>query len=112
MAYNEELVIHIRDSLGHLPHVEEKKMFRGITFMVNGKMCISVASDEIMCRIDPDLHDALVEKGNCRTMVMKGKEYKGYVLVSEKDLQSKEQLDKWIQLALAFNAKAKASKKK
>ncbi len=36
-----------------IDNVEEKKMFRGMTFMVDGKMCVSVGDDEIMCRIDP-----------------------------------------------------------
>ncbi len=38
MAYNEKLADRIRESLAHLSKVEEKKMFRGLTFMVNGKM--------------------------------------------------------------------------
>ena len=37
-------------------------MFRGITFMVDGKMCISVGNNELMCRIDLELHDAVIEK--------------------------------------------------
>ncbi len=41
MAYNEKLAIKVRTALAHLSKVEEKKMFRGITFMVNEKMCVS-----------------------------------------------------------------------
>lgn len=36
MPYNEKLVDRIREALQHLPKVEEKKMFRGVTFMVAG----------------------------------------------------------------------------
>ncbi len=32
-------------------------MFRGVTFMVNDKMCISEGDDKIMCRIDPAIHE-------------------------------------------------------
>jgi hypothetical protein len=32
--------------------VEEKKMFGGMCFMVNGKMCICIRN-EILCRIGP-----------------------------------------------------------
>jgi len=52
MAYNEKLADRVREALAHLPEVEEKKMFRGVTFMVNGKMCVSVSGDEMMCRFD------------------------------------------------------------
>lgn len=112
MANNERLTLYIRDALSSLPNVEEKKMFRGIAFLVNDKMCINVASDEIMLRIDPAKHEEAISKKGCSTMIMKGKPYIGYVLVKEDVLQSKEYFDYWIQLALEFNDKAKSSKKK
>lgn len=112
MAYNEKLTNKVRKVLLHLPKVEEKKMFRGITFMVDGKMCISVGDNEIMCRIDPELHEASVEKSGCRSVVMKGREYKGYVYVNEEGMKTKKDFEHWVGLALEFNKKAKASKKK
>ena len=42
MAYNQVLKDRVKTALTHAPHVEEKQMFGGIAFMVNGKMCISV----------------------------------------------------------------------
>lgn len=66
MAYNEIIADRIREALLDIPKVEEKKMFRGITFMVDDKMCISVSGNELMCRIDPLLHDELVEKNGYR----------------------------------------------
>ena len=112
MAYNEKLADRVRSALAHLPKVEEKKMFRGIAFMVNGKMCITVGGDEIMCRIDPELHDEAIKKSGCRTMVMKGREYRGYVLVTEEGRKTKKDFDYWIALSLDFNKRAKASPKK
>lgn len=37
-----------------LPDVEEKVMFSGLVFMVNGKMCIGVMKDKIMLRVNPE----------------------------------------------------------
>ena len=87
-------------------------MFSGVAFMVDDKMCINVGSDRIMCRIDPDLQDQLLEEKPCRVMVMKGREYKGYILVNEEDVQRKKELDYWIGLCLDFNPRAQRSKKK
>jgi TfoX/Sxy family transcriptional regulator of competence genes len=112
MAINEALTNRVREALAHLPDVEEKKMFRGITFMVDGKMCVSVGNDELMCRIDPALHETVVEKNGCRTMEMKGKEYIGYIYVNEAVIKNKKDFDYWIGLALDFNAQAKAGPKK
>ena len=87
-------------------------MFRGIAFMVDGKLCISVGATELMFRIDPLVHDEAVERVGCRTMMMKGREYKGYVNVHEDAIKSKKDFDYWIGLALDFNKRAKASPKK
>jgi hypothetical protein len=110
MPYSEKLADMIRIALVDMPHVEEKKMFSGLAFMVNAKMCITVGPDRIMCRIDPEIHDQLLEEKPCRTMVMKGREYKGYILVNENDVAKKAELDFWIGLCLDFNTRAKSSK--
>lgn len=112
MAYNEKLANEIREALSHLSKVEEKKMFGGLAFMVNDKMCITVGNDGIMCRINPSIHNEIIKTKNCSTVKMRGREYKGYVDVNEDDLKSKRDLDYWIKLALDYNKMAKASKKK
>jgi TfoX/Sxy family transcriptional regulator of competence genes len=112
MAYNEKLTARIREALAHVPKVEEKRMFRGVTFMVNNKMCITAGDNKIMCRIDAATHDEVIKRKGCETVKMKGREYKGYVYVSEEGIKAKKDLDYWIQLALEFNKLAKPSKKK
>ena len=79
MAYNEKLTARIRQALAHLPKVEEKRMFRGVAFMVNGKMCISAGDNKIMCRIDPSLHEEVLKRKGSETVKMKGREYKRYL---------------------------------
>ncbi len=111
MADNEKLIYRIREALAHLPEVKEKKMFRGVTFMVNGKMCLSAGNDEMMVRIDPELHEKALAKKGCRTMEMKGRQYKGYVYVSAAGMETKKDFDYWVELALDFNQRAKASPK-
>ena len=111
MPYNEKLADRIREALQHLPKLEEKKMFRGVTFMVNDKMCVSVSGDEMMCRFDPTLQETVAEKNGFRTMIMKGREYKGYGYINQEGIKSKKDFDYWIGLALDFNKRAKASKK-
>ena len=111
MAYNEKLADRIREALMHLPTVEEKKMFRGVTFMVNGKMCVCVSGEEMMCRFDPALYDMLSEKEYFRPMVMKGRVYKGFGYVSPDGIKSKKNFDYWLNHCLDFNTKAKSSKK-
>ena len=112
MAFNEKLGDKIREALVNVPNVEEKYMFGGICYMVNGKMCIGVVKDEMMCRIDPERENEALEKTGCRPMDFTGKPMKGYVYVSEEGMKKKKDFDYWIELCLKFNAQAKASKKR
>lgn len=112
MAFDEQLANRVREKLMHLPDVEEKKMMGGLTFMVNNKMCVGVIKDELMCRIDKDQHAELVEIPGCRTMDFTHRPMIGYILIEEFAMRSHAEFNRWIQLALDFNPKAKASKKK
>ncbi|MEO6613735.1 MAG: TfoX/Sxy family protein [Chitinophagaceae bacterium] len=113
MAYNEKLADRTREIIA-LTHkkVEEKKMFGGLCFMVNDKMCVGVHEDRIMVRHNPTLFDKLVEKEGCDPMNFTGKIMKGFVFVNEAVLKTKKQLDYWVQLGLSYNKHAKASKNK
>ena len=111
MSYNENLAGKIRKALAHLPDVKEKKMFGGLAFMVDDKMCVTVGADRIMCRIDPALHEEAIKRKGSRTLIMKGREYKGYVRVNEDSIKNKKDFDYWIGLALDYNKIAKSSKK-
>jgi len=112
MAYNEKLAARIRERLTDLSNIEEKEMMGGLTFMYNGKMCVGIIKDELMCRIDPELHETLVEKEGCRTMDFTNRPMIGYVLIDESGMRSNKDFDYWVGLALEFNARAKASKKR
>jgi len=112
MAYSEDLAARIREKLVDLPDVEEKKMMGGLVFMVNGKMCVGIIGDELMCRIDRDLHSDCVEKQGCRTMDFTNRPMLGYILVDETGMRNDAEFSYWINLSLDFNDKAKASPKK
>jgi TfoX/Sxy family transcriptional regulator of competence genes len=112
MAINEKLANRIREALVDQKKVEEKKMFRGMCFMVNGKMCVCVNDEEIMCRIGPDHLEEALEREGCRPMVHNGKTMKGFVFVKEESIKSQKDFNCWINLSLAFNKKAKTSKPK
>jgi TfoX/Sxy family transcriptional regulator of competence genes len=111
MAYDAGVANRVREALSGR-NVEEKNMFGGVCFMVNGKMCVTVGKDRLMCRIDPALHETALAKQGVQTVVMRGRESTGYVDVSEESLQSQRDLEYWINLALEYHAIATSSKGK
>jgi TfoX/Sxy family transcriptional regulator of competence genes len=112
MPYDETLANRIREHLADLPNIEEKEMMGGLVFMYNNKMCVGIIKDEMMCRIDHDIYESSLEKHGCRPMDFTGKPMKGYVLIEEAGMANQQDFEYWIGLALEFNKKAKASKKK
>lgn len=110
MPANERLLNVIREAFADLPDVEEKKMFSGVCFMVNGKMCICVNKNEMMCRVAPDIYEEALELNGTRSMVHNGRVMKNCVFVSEDVLKNRNDFDYWINNALAYNKIAEPSK--
>jgi len=113
MSYNEKLADRVRGIIAvSQDNVVEKKMFGGLCFMVNDKMCVGVESERLMVRLNPDKTEEVLEKEGCHPMDFTGKVMKGYVFVDIDVLNTNKKLGYWMSLALEYNTIAKASKKK
>jgi TfoX/Sxy family transcriptional regulator of competence genes len=112
MVYNENLAKRVRELLNKQKRVEEKKMMGGLTFMVNGKMCVGILNDELMARINPEIYDSSLKKPGCKEMKFTGRPMKGFVFISPIGAGKRKDLEYWIELALDYNKIAKVSKKK
>lgn len=112
MAYNEKLADRVREQMSGQSKLEEKRMMGGLTFMVNGKMCVGILNDDLMVRLAPEVYDEALERPGCRAMDFTGKPMKGFVFVDPEGTKGVKQLSYWISLGLDFNKRAKASKKK
>lgn len=114
MAYSKTLAERVRRYLSAFPQfqVEEKTMMGGLAFMVNGKMCINIGDENLMCRFDPVLGDELSKRTGFIPMVMKGRVLAGYCYVEPEGIQTDQDLTYWLNLCLDYNPYAKASAKK
>ena len=113
MAYNEFLGERISNGLRKRGiQFEEKRMFGGMAFMVDGKMCVGLVKENLMARIDPEIYDQALKKRGCIPMEFTGRPMKGFVYVEPAGIDMDDDLDYWIGLAIEFNPKAKSSKKK
>lgn len=108
MPYNIQLAERIREHLAQLTHlkIKEKKMFGGLAFLVNGKMCVNASGENLMCRFHPDLSADTIKKKGFLPMIMKGKEYKGYCYVKPEGFKSDKDFTFWMKLCLDFNEEA------
>ena len=113
MAYDEHLADRIGRSLkASGAPFEAKNMMGGICFLVDGKMTVGIIKNQLMARIDPHVYQEALQRSGAKEMDFTGRPMKGYVFVSPEGVDADADLDYWIRLALEFNPKAKASKKK
>lgn len=118
MAYSEEKADRIRTVLAEKGIAfTEKKMFSGICFMVDDKMCCGTHTDKkmgeelLLCRIGEEAYEKSLETEHCIPMEFTGKPMKGFVFVTENGCNTPKKLAHWVQLCLDFNPLAKKSKK-
>ncbi len=114
MAYDTNLADKVREFLAEIPdlEIEEKEMFAILNFMVNGKTCVCVSREKLMLRFDPKLQEELSERNGYETMLMKGREYKGYCYINPTGFSNKKDFEYFINLCLDYNKISKESKKK
>ena len=114
MAYSRILAERVRRYLSNLPEfkIEEKPMMGGLAFMVNGKMCINVSGENLMCRFDPAASGELANRDGYQPMIMRGRILDGYCYVDSKGTITEPELVFWLKLCLDYNKYAKASSKK
>jgi TfoX/Sxy family transcriptional regulator of competence genes len=113
MAYSEYLADRVRGSLKSFNTTfKEMKMFGGICFLVDEKMCVGIINNDLMVRVDPEDQDKFLQERGCRIMDFTRRPMKGYLYVSPEGIDMDEDLDKWVQRCLDFNPRVKSSKKK
>lgn len=101
MAYNLKLAERIRSALTGIPFVE-KKMFGGVGFLIGGNMACGVNKNDLIVRVDPEKHAALLKKSHIRPFDMTGRPMKGWLVVDAEGLKTEKQFNTWIKEGIDF----------
>lgn len=100
MAYNVKLVAKIREVLAETEILVEKKMFGGVAFMIQDKMCMGVNKDNIMLRCLPEKTEELLLKDGAKPFDLTGKPMKGWLLIEPNGFDKPIDFDWWVKTAL------------
>ncbi len=119
MAFDEFLADRIRGLLKEkTQNFYEKKMFGGLCFMVDDKMCLGLmfnkkhALELLMIRIGEDAYEANRSKLGFKPMDFTGRPMRGYAFISPEGYDLDTDLEHWVQLCIDFNPLAKSSLKR
>lgn len=101
MAYDMKLAERIRSEFGEIPFVE-KKMFGGVGFLLQGNMACGVHKEDMVVRVDPAMHEALLKKKHAKPFDITGKPMKGWLLVEADGYKTAKQLSAWVKEGAEF----------
>lgn len=117
MAYDEYIADRIRR------HLKEKrtpftelKMMGGLCFKVDNKMLCGIHIDKkygdslLMARIGETAYETEIKSDHCLPMDFTGRPMRGYIFVTPEGFDTEDDLSHYLNLCLAFNPLAKASK--
>lgn len=103
MSTMEEGTERLRKILGDDPNIAEKKMFGGVTFMLNGNMlCGYTNKGQLMVRVGKELEPEARKLPGARDMDFTGKKMGGMLFVEEDALTDEAALNQWVALATRF----------
>jgi TfoX/Sxy family transcriptional regulator of competence genes len=102
MPYNEVLAHRVRAALAAHDAVDEKKMFGGLTFMLNGNMCCGIVRDDLMVRVGPEQQAEALARPHVRKMDFTGRPMRGMIMVAAAGLENDTELEAWVQRGVAF----------
>ena len=103
MAFDEGLAVRVRGVLaaaGVTP--VEKKMFGGISFLINGNMCCGVLGQDLLARVGPDAAEGALAEPATRPFDMGRGPSRGWVMVGLDGIATDDALTAWVDRSLAF----------
>ena len=98
----DRLVDLITSRFSQLPGLEEKKMFGGIGYMLNGKMCFGIHKDTLIIRVGVEAAKKIFKEAHVRPMDFTGKVMKGWATVEPAAIEEEDDLERFCQYSIDF----------
>ncbi len=99
MAVSQDLADRVRAVLAPRAPFEERTMFGGLAFLVDGHMAVAITGDALMVRVGTGGRTAALERG-ARPMTMGTRTMAGWVVVDGPRLADTRELDAWVETGL------------
>ncbi len=104
MAYDPGLAQRLEELLEGKIDFEQRKMFGGIGWLLNGNMCVGVYQDWLIARVGQEAAVKLFLEPHAKPMDITGKPMKGWAMISSEGLVEDADLTHYVELAIQFVA--------
>ncbi len=102
MPYDTKLAERLRELFDGRKEFEEKKMFGGVCFFLNGNICVGIHKDNLILRLGKDEGELALLREHVRPFDITGRPMTGWVMVRPQGFKTKPQLNKWVEQAQDF----------
>lgn len=102
MPYDPGLAERLADMLTNRSGMEEKKMFGGIGWMLNGNMCVGVYKEWLVIRVGIDAAENILIEPHVKPMDITGKVMKGWAMIFPEGIEDDSELIRYVDLASNF----------
>jgi len=102
MPYNEQIETRIEKILSSWKNTDQKNMFGGVCYLLNGNMFCGVYKDFLILRLGGENGDKSLALPHVRPFDITGKPMKGWVMVEQDGFQTDHDLGVWLNQAKEF----------
>jgi hypothetical protein len=102
MPFDPGLAVRLEEIIDGRAGFEQKKMFGGIGWMLNGNMCVGVYKEWLITRIGEDAGKRLFKEKHVKPMDITGKPMKGWAMVAPEGVAQDSDLSRHVESAITF----------
>jgi TfoX/Sxy family transcriptional regulator of competence genes len=103
MTFDPDLANRIRELLSAQRGIEEKRMFGGLAFLINGNMAVAAnRGGGLLVRVAPEDTQQLLSREHVELMAMGGREMRGWLQVDAAAVRTKRQLQSWVSRGVGY----------
>ncbi|OFB43865.1 RNA methyltransferase [Mycolicibacterium sp. (ex Dasyatis americana)] len=103
MAFDPNLADRIRELAAAESGIDEKRMFGGLAFLINGNMAVAATREGgLMVRVARGDSDKLLQRDHVEPMMMGGREMRGWLRIAGPGVKTKRQLQSWVARGIEY----------
>lgn len=102
MPFDPGLSVRLDELLEGRNGFQKRKMFGGIGWLLNGKMCVGIYKEWLITRVGEAAAEKLFKERHAKPMDITGKPMKGWVMIAPEGVEEDTDLKRHAELAIKF----------
>jgi TfoX/Sxy family transcriptional regulator of competence genes len=104
MPYNKEIENRMNPIIAKWGMTDQKKMFGGVCYLMNGNMIGGIYKDYMILRLGEEAAAEALKQSHVRVFDITGRPMKGWVMVDQDGFRDEAELEAWLIQARDFVA--------